>query len=182
MSQEKSRDRVGATPGKLALMAVLAVLFVAVIASNWPSSGGPAVGVAAGAPAAEASRPTTILSPPSGGSANASDSPQTESATSPFGEFAADENWPDVSLKAATSFDPLAIASWAAPAVAENEDSGFTEEHVKELLGAQNAIILMSGETRLARIGDREFKVGDTIGHFRISDISAQGVVLSELE
>ena len=50
------------------------------------------------------------------------------------------------------------------------------------LLAAENAIILVSGDKRIARVGEHEYQVGDVIGRYKISEISSKGVVLSEAQ
>lgn len=174
MSQQQLRDRLGATPGKLALIGVLAVALMAVIASNWPAEK-PARALASTAD-------DTRRGPATEADGRSSGTPQSDQSDDPFGEFATDDNWSAPPLWEVTRFDPLAAPEWATPPQANGEGDVLTQEQMEELLAAQNAIIFMSGETRVARIGDREFKVGDIIGHYKISEISSQGVVLSEVE
>ncbi|MCC6492041.1 MAG: hypothetical protein IT424_03365 [Pirellulales bacterium] len=177
MSQQKPQDRVGATPGKLALIAVLAVVLAAVVASNWQAEEPSApVADSVAAPSARAAARAVGETPSS------SENPQSDSQGSPFGDFAADDNWPEANLREVTACDPLAAAGWAVPPDGDGENGGVSEQQIKELRTAQNAIIFLAGDTRVARIGDREFRIGDTIGHFKISEISSKGVILSEAE
>ncbi|MBA3482920.1 MAG: hypothetical protein H0T51_14015 [Pirellulales bacterium] len=173
MSQ-KQPLKVGATPGKLALIGILAVVMVIVIASNWPSAAAPLADEAT--LAVEPSAPT-----PPAASETTTDMPEASPA-SPFGEFAEDKHWPEVPLKEVTEFDPFAISKWAAPAVGVDGAPALNQEQINELLAAENAIILVSGDKRIARIGDQEFQVGDILGRFKITDISSKGVVLSEVQ
>jgi hypothetical protein len=164
------KDKLGATPGKLALVTVLVLVLVGVVASNWPSAApSPQEEIAAdNAPPARREKAT-----PAVGAAAKS----AEVAT-PFDEFAEDGHWPDLPMSEVTKFDPLAKAAWAQPAVgAEGEVSNA---QISELLTAENAIIFMSGDTRVARIGENEYHIGDVIGRYQISDITSRGVVLSE--
>ena len=79
--------------------------------------------------------------------------------------------------------DPFAMSAWAAPAQSDSAgDEAFNENQINELLSSKDAIIFMAGDKRVARIGKQEFRVGDTVGHYRISDITSQGVVLSEVQ
>jgi hypothetical protein len=173
MSQKPS-VKVGATPGKLALIGILAVVMVIVIASNWPSAAAPLADETA--LAAEPSDPT-----PAAASEATTDTPVATSA-SPFGEFAEDQHWPELPLKEVTEFDPFAISKWAVPAVGVDGAPVLNEEQINEMLAAENAIILVSGDKRIARIGDQEFQVGDVLGRFKITDITSKGVVLSEVQ
>lgn len=173
MSQ-KQRTKVGATPGKLALIGVLAVVMVIVIASNWPSGAAP--------PVADAE---ITAEPPGPGEAAVSaltTDTQEAAPAGPFGEFAEDHHWPELPLKEVTEFDPFAVSAWAAPAAAAGEGAENDEEQILALLAAENAIILVSGDRRIARVGDQEYQVGDVIGRYQISEISSKGVVLSEVQ
>jgi hypothetical protein len=167
MSQP-SRDKVGATPAKLALIGVLALVLAAVIVSNWPESAPPAMA------AASAATPEVAVAAP--------ESTAAEQASSPFGQFADDADWPERPIKEVIAHDPFAVAAWAIPPEGLGEDKKTTEKRIQELLHAESAIIFMSGDKRVARIGGQEFQVGDVIGGFKISDISSRGVVLSEAE
>jgi hypothetical protein len=94
----------------------------------------------------------------------------------------ADDDWHELPLSAVTKHDPFAIADWAMAAQAGGLAGDVaSEKQINELLAAKDAIIFMAGEKRVARIGNQEFRVGDTIGRYKISDITAQGVVLSAL-
>jgi hypothetical protein len=175
MSRQQPQARLGATPGKLALIGVLAVVLIGVIASNWPSA----------APASdEVAGETTDVSPMFNSVADAlAATPGAPAPGDPFGEFASDADWPELPLKEVTRHDPFAAAAWAVrPDALDEAEEEYSEEQINELLSAQNAIILMTGDRRIARIGSQEFEVGDVYGHFKIVEISARGVVLSEAE
>ena len=165
-------NKLGATPGKLALIAVLALVLVGVIAANWPS-----------APEAPADEPQTARRlPKAPATANTGQPNQGSTPANPFGEFADDGHWPELPLREITSFDPLATAAWARPPEETAEGNIRTETQLNELLVAKEAIIFVSGDKRIARIGDKEFQVGDRLGRYQISDISPRGVELSESE
>jgi hypothetical protein len=165
-------NKLGATPGKLALIAVLALVLVGVVATNWPT--------AAAAPELEpqaAHRPRKAPTPAASAQPNEPTAP-----AGPFGDFAEDGHWPELPLRQATSYDPLAIAPWARPPEAAADGAVASETQVNELLAAKEAIIFVSGDKRIARIGDKEFQEGDRLGRYLISEISPRGVVLSETE
>jgi hypothetical protein len=165
-------NKLGATPGKLALIAVLALVLVGVIASNWPTT-----------PAAPADQPKTARRPlPAPAAANSGQQNQPATPAGPFGEFAEDGHWQELPIRQVTSFDPLATAEWAKLPDVAADGTVRTETQINELLAAKDAIIFVSGDTRVARIGDQEFQVGDRLGRYLISEISPRGVVLSESE
>jgi hypothetical protein len=179
MSQQP-RLPVGATPGKLALMGVLAIALIVVVTKNWPGK----TESAEEAPEEPSLETTTTTEPTTAAPAPAPVATTSMAApASPFGEFAADEHWPEPPLKEVTKYDPFATAAWAIAAQttspAKNADK---EKQIGELLAAKDVLIFMTGETRVARIGNQEFRVGDTVGRFKISDITSQGVVLSEVQ
>ena len=172
------RNKVGATPAKLVLVGLLSIVLIAVLAPKF--MGGPAPGAAATA-VAEAETPSDANTEVELATETAS--PAT-AAASPFGAFASDPSWPQMPLEEITKFDPLATAAWAAPApdIAATAEREHGEEQLNELRNAQNAIIITAGEKRIARIGEYEFQVGDTVGEFKITDITSAGVVLSKFE
>jgi hypothetical protein len=164
MSGAKSRS-AGATRSQLALVGVLAVILIGVVAKNLR---GPAEEPSAAAPAVA---PTT-----SGPDASALVASKP-AADSPFGEFAIDADWPAPSLEQLINFDPFAPPASVA-AVELGNDS--TEDSLSNLRQAQDAIIFVTGDQRVARIGETEYHVGDAVGRFRITEISSAGIVLSE--
>ena len=180
----KPRHRVGATPAKLALIGVLALVMVGVIASNF--SGGQSPPVAAAAEREAGAPEATVSQGVADSAVGPSTAPQADGTANPFGKFTEEEPWPKAPLKTVTRFDPFARAAWAVvkevaepDAAAEEQDSA---RKLDELRNAENAIIIMSGETRKAVIGEHEFQIGDVIGRFRIEDITSSGVALSEIE
>jgi hypothetical protein len=183
MSRQQARHVAGATPAKLALIGILTLVLFGVVASNWPISAATDEAEAAETGATGAS-PVAVAAAPTAVAASAAGAPAEQAGTpaSPFGEFATDDNWPETPLSEVTKFDPLAVSEWALPPEAQQKAEKYDAVQIKELLKAENAIIFMAGDTRVARIGTREFRVGDVIGGFKISDISSRGVVLSEVE
>jgi hypothetical protein len=169
------RDRIGATRGKLALVGVLAMVLAGVLVRNF-GGGGQELAQVDGAAAPRAS--STAKATPAGGS----EPVPNQKSYNPFGEFAADRDWPTISLDKIISFDPLAAPPWAAAAEqAEAAANGEPEaKSLEELRTAANAIIFIADGQRVARIGDQEYHVGDRVGRYEITDISSAGIVLSE--
>ena len=164
-------DRIGATRGKLALMGVLAVVLVCVLASNFRGS---ATELALTAPSPAAAP---------GELAGAAAESVEASGPSPFGEFAADGDWPQTNVETIVDFDPLAAPPWKAVSEVTRADAAnadTTEQTLEQVQQATNAIIFISGGQRVARIGTQDYHVGDMVGRFQITDISSAGLVLSE--
>jgi hypothetical protein len=162
--------KLGATPGKLAVVGVLALVMIGVIASNWPSDEAAPV-----ADTVEAAAEAPVATVAESSAAPAADA----AAAGPFGEFAVDRHWPERAVKEVAGFDPLAASEWIKPPAAESGPV-VSEQQINELLAAENAIIFVAGDKRIARIGDQVFQVGDVVGRYIISDITAKGVVLDE--
>jgi hypothetical protein len=164
------RDRVGATRGKLALVGVLAVVLVYVLASNF--GGGASADAAPSAEAAAQEQAAPALE---------AAAPVTVAGGSPFGEFVEDRDWPKASLDKLLSFDPLGAPPWMA--VVEREDIGSGESDatsLEELRNAASAIIFIADGQRVARIGSQDYRVGDLVGPYQITEITSAGIVLGE--
>jgi hypothetical protein len=167
------RNRVGATPGKLALVGVLGVVLAYVIVSNL------------GGMAGEESGASDVTSE---AEAVADGAPVTDDATpqvvsgNPFGDFAEDQNWPKTSLDSLISFDPMRAPEWMAPAELTASPAGDEENAstLDELRAAASAIIMVADGHRVARIGTQDYHVGDFVGPYQITDISSAGIILSE--
>jgi hypothetical protein len=173
----KQGDRKDATRGKLILVGVLVVVLVCVLASNFrgsanepaPVAPSPAADARGPAPAPVAAQATTVQAP--------------AASLGPFGEFAADGDWPAAALVKLVSIDPLKAPPWMA--VSETVPTEETaadpmQQTLEQVQQAQSAIIFISGGHRGARIGTQDYHVGDMVGRFQISDISSAGIVLSE--
>ena len=171
MNEPTKYQKLGATPAKLALVAVLGIVLLAVVV---PQLGGGHSTVSE----------TTKVKPrkklPNRVAAK-TEAPKKQ--TTP--EIRPVQNWPELSLKQATKFDPLASPAWY---VVEQEEDNHqlarTAENIKaiqELEKQGTKIIVISNRERTATIGDQQVKIGDMIEGFRVSDITTQGVVLTEL-
>jgi hypothetical protein len=178
-------DRIGATRGKLALIGLLAVVLAGVVIANFRGDANASAASLAPTAASEVAQPrpvaaaTTPRRSPTARAASISSSAGAKHAT-PFGEFAADANWPEYSLDELVSFDPFAAPAWNAPAKAADGGEVAQAASLQQLQEAQNAIILVSGNERVARIGSQEYRVGDKVGPYLITGISSAGIVLSE--
>jgi hypothetical protein len=180
----QGRDRVGATRGKLAVVGVLAVVFVGVLASNFRTAADEPIAAALPAeqPGAIALPALAAVERPANGSQLQPEAKAMQArAATPFGEFAEDGDWPEYSLDKLVSFDPFGTPTWlAAPEPAAEATAEAVSQSLQEFQEAQNAIILVSGDQRVARIGSQEYRVGDMVGPYQITEISSAGIVLSE--
>jgi hypothetical protein len=179
------RDRIGATRGKLALIGLLAVALAGVVAANFRggdaiASAAPAEAVGTEVAAAQPAAVAPVRSAPTSPAASTIPASADAKPATPFGEFAVDADWPDYSIDELVRFDPFAAPAWNAPAAAADGGEGAQSASLQQLQEAQNAIILVSGNERVARIGTQEYRVGDKVGPYLITGISSAGIVLSE--
>jgi hypothetical protein len=165
MTEPNWLARSGATPRKLATVGVLTLVLIAVVWHNAPESAEPVAEQAPQAPpleakieAAPAPKPTlTILA----------------------------RKWPEISLDKAVRNDPFAMPSWYLMAQAEEGTAGASlarsAQVLEELKKQQTKIIVISNEDRIATIGDQSFRVGDMIEGFQVTEITTDGIVLTEI-
>src|SRR4051812_12716202 len=162
-TSEQPPKKAGATPAKLAIIGVLAIVLIGVIAKNFSSEAAeplaPRKLTAVESAAAAGQKPAAQAAGQA--SANAVAATTAAGPDNPFGEFAADEGWPQPPLKDVIKYDPFAPAEWAAAAKKDSaEDEALSEKQINELLSSKDAIIFMAGDKRVARIGKQEFRVG----------------------
>lgn len=177
------RERIGATPGKLALVGVLAVVLVMVIVVQLRSSS--STSKMKTAPVSELpGRKTTTDE-----AAVATSAPQSQEKNS---EEKPPRNWPELTMNAITAFDPLDAPTWYLTAANFEETSDQTgptltsaedQAHavaLEALKQAGTAIVLIANGERIAMIGERQVRIGDSIEGYEVSDITDQGVVLTK--
>lgn len=178
---------LGATPGKLAMVAVLAAILAAVV---WTQLGAGAVLAPSG---------TSRLDDPNGAARSRRVPRPTavEPAVAPAesaGRKSAQKSRPTfrIDLEETLAIDlfavpPRLIAARAAasPDAAEAGRQALEQARQREL--ALNAIrsggvqmIFDDGHEKKAVLGNRVLRVGDTVEGLRISNISLQGIMLSE--
>jgi len=150
----------GVTRGQLALIGLLAIIFAGVMWSNFTSGAGDA----------EVATPGEAAPPSISGQIAAA-----PNDSSPFGEFAEDQSWPATSVAELASFDPFSDGQ---------EDLQTTPQYdaaeLNELRNAQDAIILTSDGETVALIGAKQYRVGDIVAGFEITEISSAGIVLGQ--
>jgi hypothetical protein len=172
MTEPNWLARSGATPGKLAAVGVLGVMFVAVLWHNLAPS-----------------RPTAAKNPrPHASPAKAEKQPAPAVAgNQPKLEKKAPRKWPKLSLDDVVKHDPFAMPMWYLTARAEEEGTvvsalARSAQVLEELKKQQTRIVVISGEERIATIGDLSFRVGDMIEGFQVTAITTDGVVLTEVD
>ncbi len=169
-------SKLGATPGKLALIAVLAVVLVIVLAVQFGGDLG------AGQPREDA---------PDGKSGGPEPPvPRAGPAPSPSGRGGerhdARQPWPKLELAEVSAYDPFAAATPVAGPMetpsetAANETERVQREQILEQL-RENGVRAVIGSSRhgnAAVIGAETVRVGDVLAGFRVVDVEADGVVL----
>ena len=194
MSKQELKTRTGATPGKLALVAVLAVVLVVVLIVQF--SGGeqpPAAGRTAdkgdGASPARSRRPPSEHSP-------ARNSPAKEQPSPPRPRRLG-KPWPRIPAEEAKQYDPFAVTElfvrFLAPAPKNPETAAAKSQAELEQLQQWNkqlqdalAKIKLQGVTAIlenengaaAAIGDEVVRVGDIVVGFRVIEITKEGITL----
>jgi hypothetical protein len=172
MTEPNWLARSGATPGKLAAVGALGVVLVIVLWSNLAPS-----------------RPTAARKPRQSTSpAKAEKQPAPAVAAQPPKlEKKVPRNWPKLSLDDVVKHDPFAMPMWYLTARADEQGTGVSAiarsaQVLEELKKEQTRIVVISGEERIATIGELSFRVGDMIEGFQVTAITTDGVVLTEVD
>jgi hypothetical protein len=172
MTEPNWLARSGATPGKLAAVGALGVVLVIVLWSNLAPSRSTA-----------ARKPRHTPSP-----AKAEKQPAPAVAAQPLKlEKKVQRNWPKLSLDNVVKHDPFAMPMWYLTARADEQGTGVSAiarsaQVLEELKKQQTRIVVISGEERIATIGELSFRVGDMIEGFEVTAITTDGVVLTEVD
>lgn len=177
---------LGATPGKLAMVAVLAAILTAVVWTQFDSDTPPApsganhVNPSGAGSSRRVPRPATV-----GPDASPADQAGRTTAEKPRPTLRIDlEETLEVDLFA---IPPKLIAarSAASPDADKADQRALEQARQRELAlaairsgGVQ--MIFDDGNEKKAVLGNRVLRVGDTVEGFRISNISLQGITLSE--
>ncbi len=167
MSYKQRLDKIGATPGKLALIGVLVLMLILVIVKQLPE-GVSEYADTSPTTAAQRTTKTEMVRPiklPGKSSQN------ERELTS----------WPEIKISETLANNPFTPPSWVVqeePAVlANNEDSG----ELAELQQQGASIVVIGQEEKSARIGDQKLHVGDILEGYRVTDITTQGIFLNKL-
>ena len=170
MSYQLKLKKMGATPGKLALVAVLAVVLVLVITKQLPKSAPDNAGVArATQKQSKAKKAGSKVEP-------------KVSTTKFYREAKELPSWPEVDFTETLASNPFALPSWA---VREEPAATATQAYASgELVGLKElgaTIIVIGKENKTATIGEEKYHIGDTLKGYQVTDITTLGIVLHKL-
>lgn len=167
MTIKKAKEKIGATPGKLALIAVLAVVLVVVVVGQFPKK--PNV----------AARPAeTVTAAANLQKAIVDDQPLS------VDDLSNSRPWPEFSLKESVVYDPFKKPDWIAveSVATTTEDESNDPEALSRLQKLGASIVVITDQGKTATIGTQQVQVGDILEGYRITDITTEGVVLKELQ
>jgi len=167
VSYQQQLRKMGATPGKLALVGVLSLILIAVIAMQMPAS-------VADVPLG---RTSTSKSPKIRGIRNDT-AAQTEASTIETKTHA----WPKVDLAATLAIDPFAKPSWTRKQVLKPSESKSTPSILAELRKQGASIVVIAADGKSAKIGDQNVYIGDILEGYQVTYITTQGVLLNKFE
>ena len=183
MTEPNLMQRIGVTRGKLALIAVLAVMLITVIIVQLPDSSDTSE-LALRRPTPSNPQQSIQEESKLGGSRSSTTVAEQQPSPPPM--------WPELPLDRIIAFDPFAAPDWLTAARKERDQDGHLSEktqrrarkaEVLELLRKQGTtIVVISSEEKRAVIGEQSVRIGDHLEGFQIIDITKQGVVLSEIE
>lgn len=176
MSNPNRMARIGATPGKLALIGVLAVVLAGVIVGQLPGTPPPNDVVQQKTESSESKQEK--------GARNASAS---TSSTKPNQQLSKPQQWPRLSVKEASTFDPFAATGpLAAPPSTVTKPNAEDETKdslaLEKLLQQKATIVVIADKDKVATIGTQQLRIGDVVEGYQVTDITTQGVVLTELK
>ena len=186
MADPGVKSRFGATPGKLVLVAVLAVAFVSVLLFQFAEEEKPP------APQENAEQ--------SGGSETRPMQNGTSVPTPPPDKGHVPKQarqWPKIALEEVLRHDPFAVpaalhppagpgsanTAQDVPEKARQQELQRQREQALATIREQGVKMVFVGKgEQVAIIGDRRVRVGDLFEGFRVTDIGSDGVTLSEQE
>jgi hypothetical protein len=175
-------NKVGATPGKLGVVAVLATVLMVVLVFQVSSSGTPTT--ASQERAAGRRKPPLRVPPQPTAPAAQADQPSAEKPS-----------WPPITLEEAIQHDPFAVAKKPAAAAPpkpaqpvkadthprQTEERKLrTKQALENLRGKGVKMVLLDGSERVAIVGDRSIRVGDVLDGLRVVSITLRGITLAE--
>lgn len=167
MSYKKQLEKMGATPGKLALIGLLSLVLVGVVAKQLPEG----TAQTASKPSAPVSTSRKVAQKLS--TQDSPEEPERENELTP---------WPEIDLTKTLAIDPFATPAW----VAKKEQPTTTPLNVTGVLAdlqQQGAsIVVITAEDKSATIGEQNVHVGDILEGYRVTDITAQGILLNKYD
>mgnify|MGYP007059381861 CR=1 FL=1 len=168
-------QKSGATPGKLALVGCLAVCLVFVLCNQQYDDVSQTT-LLNDSPHVEADQPTT--SDETASIAAKSQAVQTQEKK--------EQQWPNLVLEEVIANDPFAMPNWFhAALVSKPTDSTvpvMQADQFEPLSNERTKIVVISNNNRVATIGKDNYRVGDTIEGFQITEIDLNGVVIEGID
>lgn len=186
MAESNWRARIGATPGKLALVVLMAVIFVYVLIIQFGGEEATAV-------APREARPANLRRQsrlPAAATLETSEDAQT-------GPAHAKKPWPQFTKVEIVGHDPFAlpdslampIASASSIAQESSAEDWRRDEHeqkrrqtLAELKKKGVNVVVLGERVQAATIGGRTVRVGEVVDGFRVTEIRRDGVVLVEVK
>lgn len=176
MNQPTTMQKLGATPAKLALVGVLGIVFLIVVVPQLiGQSPEPTRASASSKQKARRTRPKQ--------SKKETKKPLVDTTA----EARPAQVWPDIPFQQIVTIDPLAKPEWFL-AILETEkkeqqlaDSNENSQALAELEKQGASIVVITNRERAATIGEQLVRIGDRIEGFEVSDITTEGVVLTEV-
>lgn len=183
MNEHDRQEKPGVTPRQMTLMAVLGVIFVAVIVMQWGGSSEPASAPGKRSPGRVGRRGAA---PPPATLASAPLAPRQR------------QPWPEIPLAEVLRYNPfrtfaaLAPVAPEVPAIADSNDapqiappSVDTEQsrqRAQSVLGGLTpGIVYTSTDREFVSLGNRIVRVGDQLEGYRVVKITPAGIVLEEM-
>lgn len=170
MRYQKQLDKLGVTPGKLALIGVLAIVLVMVVVKQLPESANKTVCTA-----------PTVASQQLAKAANVR--PET-SSTKPEDTYAEHElpTWPKIDLMETLASNPFAQPSWFVLEKRAAIDPHVEARELAELQEQGASIVVIAEGQKSARIGDQKYRIGDILEGYQVTDITTRGIILDKLD
>ena len=171
MRHMQTKDKLGATRGKLALVGLLALTLVGVVVKQLPES-----------PPERASLEQTSAQA-KGNSETSLASADSENRTLLITDKGREQSplWPESNLAETLANNPFALPSWAKQEkLVEVEESSQTSD-LAELQEQGATIVVIANGEKSATIGENRYFVGDVLAGFRVTDITTQGILLDKL-
>lgn len=166
------QDKIGATPAKLALIAVLAIVLMLVL-FNQPDNTPPS-----SVAQPEEKSETTQRTSPKAGKAE-----QADEASTPEMLLPDYPDWPLYALDQIIEFDPFSAPPWlqARSASISTDQLKSDRETLRKLKQQGASIVVITLDKKTATVGDQEFRIGDVVAGHQIIDITTRGIILREL-
>ena len=182
VEQESLGQKLGITQGRLILIGVLGAVLIAVLLI--PSDSDEPVGkLTPRKPAVVTKTPKTDSAKRAGQSHRVGNS---GSANRKRVTARNTEQWPKADLETMASQDPFAIPLALRPPVAlppapveqANQDQQAQEQALENLLSKGVDLVLVTEQGKIAVVEGKQYRIGDVIAGFRITEISPQGIVV----